>query len=362
MTNKNIAFVCALSAFLVFNIGAASAQDINANWFTHFEYDSSDAAEAADREIEWGESTLFLTGNLGSKWSFLSELTFQPSKYRQKEFAAHRYRIRYEFDRDNAFILGKMHTPVNYWNDNFHHGRIFFPTINRPASFGRFIPVHEVGVRFTGQSPIGEGVGYDIVLGSGQSAGDDAFADGVQSYTASFSWAPTPQSKSMVSYYRDTILDHEDNPFHGAHHHGGGHGQMMNGHGTDMGAMDSGTDEDIPYELLSWSLHHEGDLWRTLTEVSANRTDQGDWNWAAFQYLGYHVNESFSVYGLFDYVNVSRKEIHFSSGIEQRYGLGIEWFAVNNTSLKVELRREHDHAVEGYVDTTVLEAQLAFGF
>jgi hypothetical protein len=26
------------------------------------------------------------------------------------------------------------------------------------------------------------------------------------------------------------------------------------------------------------------------------------------------------------------------------------------------LRREHDHAVEGYVDTTVLEAQLAFGF
>jgi hypothetical protein len=42
--------------------------------------------------------------------------------------------------------------------------------------------------------------------------------------------------------------------------------------------------------------------------------------------------------------------------------LGIEWFAVNNTSLKVELRREHDHAVEGYVDTTVLEAQLAFGF
>jgi hypothetical protein len=109
-------------------------------------------------------------------------------------------------------------------------------------------------------------------------------------------------------------------------------------------------------------LHHEGDLWRTLTEVSANRTDQGDWNWAAFQYLGYHVNESFSVYGLFDYVNVSRKEIHFSSGIEQRYGLGIEWFAVNNTSLKVELRREHDHAVEGYVDTTVLEAQLAFGF
>ena len=207
-----------------------------------------------------------------------------------------------------------------------------------------------------------EGVGYDIVLGTGQSEDDDAFGHGVQSYTASFNWAPTPQSKSVVSYYRDTILDHADNPFHGGHHHGGDHDHGMNDHGMDMEQMDSGTDDDIPYELLSWSLHHEGDLWRTLTEVSANRTDQGDWNWAAFQYLGYHVNESLSVYGLFDYVNVSRQEVHFTDGIEQRYGLGIEWFAANNTSLKVELRREHDRAVEGHADTTVLEAQLAFGF
>ena len=74
----------------------------------------------------------------------------------------------------------------------------------------------------------------------------------------------------MVSYYRDTILDHADNPFHGGHHHGGDHGHGMNDHGMDMEPMDSDTDEDIPYELLSWSLHHEGDLWRTLTEVSAN--------------------------------------------------------------------------------------------
>ena len=79
----------------------------------------------------------------------------------------------------------------------------------------------------------------------------------------------------MLSYYRDTILDHENNPFHGGHHHGNDHSQDMTDHGMDMGLIDSGTNEDIPYELLSWSLHHEGDLWRTLTEVSANRTDQG---------------------------------------------------------------------------------------
>lgn len=166
----------------------------------------------------------------------------------------------------------------------------------------------------------------------------------------------------MVSYYRDTILDHEDNPFHSGHHHGSDHGKGVNDHGMDMGAVDSGAEEDIPHELLSRSLHHEGDLWRTLMEVSANRADQVEWNWAAFQYLGDHVNESLSVFGLFDYVNVTRVEIHFSGGIEQCYGVGVAWLASNNTSFKVELRRQHDRALESHVDTTVLEAQLAFGF
>ena len=86
MTNKNMAFAYALSALSVFSIGAASAQDINANWFTHFEYDSSDAAETADREFEWGESALFLTGNSG-RWSFLSEATFQAAHGLNRKFS-----------------------------------------------------------------------------------------------------------------------------------------------------------------------------------------------------------------------------------------------------------------------------------
>jgi hypothetical protein len=351
-----------LLTFLVGILGAVSAksQDINANWFTHFELETSDGAQAMDREFQWGETALFLTANSG-RWSFLSETSFQAEKYRDQQFTVERVRVRYEFNRDNAISFGKMHTPVNYWNDNFHHGRYFFPTINRPSSFARFIPVHEVGLRLSGQSPMVEGVGYDIVFGTGQSEGDDAFASGVQSYTASFSWAPTPQSKSMISYYRDAILDHKDNPFHGGNHHVG-HDDFQDHDGAPQG-LASGSETDIAYELVSWSFHHEGDTWRTLSELSANRTDQGDLNWAAFQYLGYRVNETLSAYALFDYVNVSKDEIHFSAGTEQRIGVGIEWFATNSASLKVELRREHkDRTTDAHQDSTVLEAQLAFGF
>lgn len=339
----------------------SQGQDFNINLFTHFEYDSSDAADAADRTLEWGETALFITGNLTGKLSFLGEFTYTAPKYSSEQFSAHRYRLRYEFDRDNAVSFGKMHTPVNYWNDNFHHGRIFFPTINRPMSFSRFIPIHEVGVRFTGLSPIGTGVGYDVVLGTGQSEGDDAFGHGVQSYTVNFNWAPWSNSRAVVSYYYDTILEYEDNPFHSGHSHGGDNHMGMGGDGMHMDPLDSGSDIDIPYELLSFSLHHEDEDWRTLTEISANRTDGGDWNHAVYQYAGYHITDVFTVYALYDYVDVDASEIHFRSGTERRVGLGLEWFVTDATSLKFEVRAEQNQQGAN-ADEDVIEAQLSFAF
>ena len=339
------------------------AQDINANFFSHIELTNSDAARASDREAAWGESALFLTGNLTDKLSFLAESTFQAQEYRDDQLTLERIRLRYELNRDHAISIGKMHTPVNYWNDSFHHGRFFFPTINRPLVFGRFIPIHEAGIRFSGQPTDITGFGYDVVLGTGQSEGDDLFAYGVKSYTASLTWTPSAELTTRMSYYRDEILDHEDNPFHS---HGGHHGMNDMGHNDMHGDGDmhddmADSDADIPYELLSWSMHWDSGDWRALTELSANRTDSGDWNQSAFQYLGRRLNDSLTAYLLLDYVNVGDDEIHFSPGIDKRMGVGLEWFARENISVKSELRSRHAHA-SGHHDDTEIQVQVSFGF
>ena len=103
------------------------------------ELTNSDAARASDREAAWGESALFLTGNLSDKLSFLAESTFQAQEYREDQLTLERIRLRYELNRDHAISIGKMHTPVNYWNDSYHHGRFFYPTINRPLVFDQEI-------------------------------------------------------------------------------------------------------------------------------------------------------------------------------------------------------------------------------
>ena len=129
-----------------------------------------------------------------------------------------------------------------------------------------------------------------------------------------------------------------------------------------MEQEDSRTDIDIPYELLSFSLHHEDEYWRTLTEISANRTDGGDWNWAVYQYAGYHLSDKFSVYALYDYITVDASEVYFRPGSERRAGLGLEWFVTDSTSLKVEARSEDTDQGDLRIDDSVLEAQLSFAF
>lgn len=367
---KRIRLTAIGALLLLFAASLRAEPSLDANIFTHIEaYNSSE--DTAIDDVSWGESALFLTGRLSDRWSFLSEISFQIPKYRDETVKVERLRIRYDLNRDNWFIFGKVHTPVNYWNDNFHHGRLFFPSINRPLSFQRFIPIHETGLRFAGNSLFGSDLGYDVMLGTGQSNGDDVFAEGVRSYTGTLSWSPDNHFKIMASYYRDTIIDHGNNPFH--NHGGDMRPTAMTVEPMDMNdtvsmgmAPDSGDGiarSDIAYELVSYSMFWRGENFTTLTELSINRSSsQGSFNEAIYQYLGYHYSEDVTLYGLFDLVNVDATEVHFAPGRESRYGVGLEYAFGLNATLKLELRRRDDHTDSMDLYSNEIQAQISFGF
>ena len=83
-----------------------------------------------------------------------------------------RARLKYEYREWLSVIVGKMHTPVNYWNDVYHHGRLWFPVIDRPRSFGTSVPIHTLGLRLQGQNIGKLRFGYDLVIGNGMSSND----------------------------------------------------------------------------------------------------------------------------------------------------------------------------------------------
>jgi len=323
----------------------------NANFFTHFE--ATDDQLASTDDVSWGESALFISGNVSPKLSYLAEASYLAPAYRDKAFKLERIQLRYEINREHAFSLGKIHTPVNDWNDSFHHGRIFFPTINRPLAFKRFIPVHEIGARLSGQNILGGEFGYDIVVGSGQSAGDEAFLNGIKSQTYTLRWHPLDSANLLFSYYRDELTAGDAAERSG----------IMNTSGRGDSQTADGAVSKVEYELFSLSATRDVGNWSVRLELSKNRTENGQFNDASFLYTGYHFDDTHTLYGLYDEVNVKAKEAFFKSGIERRFGLGYRHYFSVNASVKIEARR---HVIRtpgaGTFEDNELQMQLAFGF
>jgi hypothetical protein len=290
---------------------------------------------------------------MSPKLSYLAEASYLAPAYRDKAFKLERIQLRYEINREHAFSLGKMHTPVNDWNDSFHHGRIFFPTINRPLAFKRFIPVHEIGARLSGQNILGGDFGYDLVVGSGQSAGDDAFLNGIKSQTYTLRWQPRESANLLFSYYRDELTADD-----AAKRSGIMSAQSPGGSQSSDGAVSK-----VEYELFSMSATRDVDNWSVRLELSKNRTENGHFNDASFLYTGYHFDDTHTLYGLYDEVSVKAEEIFFKSGIERRFGLGYQYHFSVNASVKIEARR---HVIKqpgvALFEESELQMQLAFGF
>ena len=79
-----------------------------------------------------GEHDMFITARISDRISFLSETVVGTAGGHGHgggaAFAAsiERARIKFDYAPNHSVIVGKMHTPVNYWNDTYHHGRLFF--------------------------------------------------------------------------------------------------------------------------------------------------------------------------------------------------------------------------------------------
>src|SRR6476619_7422574 len=145
-----------------------------------------------------GEQDLFITSELNDRFSFLGETVFKfdSSSFTDFSVSIERIVIKYNVQGNNNIIIGKIHTPLNYWNDTYHHGRVFFPTIERPLLFAaNIIPLHTVGISFQGHDLGRLKFGYDVVVGNGLGSADVLDNDKRKSFTAAVHIKPADQLK-----------------------------------------------------------------------------------------------------------------------------------------------------------------------
>ena len=302
-----------------------------------------------------GEQDLFITSEITERLSFLGETVFKFSPESPTDFdiSVERIILKYNYTGNHSVLLGKHHTPINYWNDTYHHGRVFFPTIDRPLLFALgIIPLHTTGVSLQGQNLGALRFGYDAMLGNGIGSGDIADNNPVKSLTLAVHIKPTDGMRLGASYYHDAISKGS-----APHSHGGGGGGLM-----------PVTLTRVNQDILTGSISYNDSIFSKKFELLAetsmvnNRSDSLGTQraMATYAYVGLRLTEKIIPYVRVDDIRfTNNREVYFMDNKTQSFVGGLRYEMSYLAVLKLEYQRTKSHM---YPIADKVTFQIAVGF
>lgn len=289
--------------------------------------------------FEFGEYDLFITSELSDHISFLGETVFEyDEEEEQFEVGVERVIVNYNYKGNHSILIGKHHTPINYWNDSYHHGRVFFPTVSRPLLFAaHIIPLHTLGVALQGLNLGRLRFGYNVMVGNGLGSGEFKDNDKYKSLTAAFHIIPVDNMKIGVSFYNDIISE---------------------------GALLYGTliDQKINQHLYTASFAYFGSKFEMLVEGTSlnNNSDESNTTaFAGYAYAGVRFYQKWVPYLRVDYLDFDEEKSYLPNNDMNSFIGGLR-FEMNYLTV---FKLEYQYADYDYLGTNnKLTFQVAIGF
>ncbi|MFN5326210.1 MAG: hypothetical protein ACK5AB_07795 [Bacteroidota bacterium] len=353
----HIRFTLLSLSILLLNTVVAQKPITQFNGFGHLEY-SMDYTDHGDQYFSIGEHDFFITSKLNNKISFLGEYVVRFNGNSATSFlpSIERSFLKFNYYKNHNLIFGKIHSPVNYWNDVYHHGRLFFPVIDRPLSFSHLIPLHTLGLQLQGQNLGDLNFGYDIVVGNGISS-TDAFNDNLDmSLTAAFHIKPKDGMRIGASYYYD-FLEKNASGVHSGH---------ANVRSHYSGPLYKGA---LNYHLFSLSFANFTSKFELLNEFTYNLTHTDTLgaanNYANFLYGGIRIKEKYVPYALFEYLTIADNDLHTYGMKTNKIAIGYKHEFTHLINLKTQLEYTnlpHNNMAGMHPNKFSFRLQLAYGF
>ena len=288
-----------------------------------------------------GEQDLFITSQLNDDFSFLGETVFKYSPNSPTEFnvSVERVIITYNYAGNHNALIGKHHTPTNYWNDTYHHGRVFFPTIDRPLMFAaRTFPIHTTGLALMGLNLGSLKFGYNFMLGNGIGSSDVTDNDSYKSITAAVHIKPLEKLQVGLSFYNDIISANADD-----------HGHVI--------------PEKVKQQLYTATVANFGSKFEVLAEATfASNTAESTGtvnSFASYIYTGWRATEKLVPYLRYDILNYSDKEIYYSNNDDKTsFVVGLRY----EVSFLIVAKMEYQYQKIETLNTDLINFQIAIGF
>jgi hypothetical protein len=288
-----------------------------------------------------GEQDLFITSELTDRLSFLGESVFRfdSSSSTQFSVSVERIVLKFNYAGNHNILAGKHHTPLNYWNDTYHHGRLFFPTIDRPLLFSaEIIPLHTTGVGLQGHNLGALKFGYDLMVGNGLGAAEVRDNNKNKSLTAAIHIKPTDNLRIGATYYYDVISKGSTV-----------HGKIINW--------------KVNQHLTTASIAHFGKKLELLAEstLAMNKTDTtgSKETLASYLYSGYRITEKWVPYIRVDDLHYQTGEVYYMKNNTFNFIAGLRYQISYLAVIKLEYQYRHSDMESS---SNRLGAQLAIGF
>ncbi|GHB67639.1 hypothetical protein [Persicitalea jodogahamensis] len=299
-----------------------------------------------------GEQDLFITSDLNDRLSFLGETVFKfdPESETQFSVSIERIILKYNYKGNHNILIGKHHTPINYWNDTYHHGRVFFPTVGRPLIFSsELFPLHTTGISFQGLNLGPLRFGYDLMIGNGIGSTDVLDLDKGKSVTAAIHIKPRDALRIGLSYYYDRIPG----------------GIELHSHTGGPPSISSRLDE----QLVTLSVANFGEKLELLAESTLALTNSDSTgkqqSFFSYAYLGYKLTDKVTPYVRVDHLSYSDHEHdHEHGGVESvgntiAYQAGLRYQINYLATAKIEFQNRRTGQQPS---VNMITTQFAIGF
>jgi hypothetical protein len=137
-----------------------------------FDYFTNPSQNSSSPYFRGGPLVLFITSKINDKVSVAGELNMHYMATTGAEMELERMYIKYDYRNYLNFSLGRMYSPIGFWNVNYNFGLILQPNISRPRILnpthdGGFIQTRDIGLQLGGDNIGKTGFFYRVFLSNG---------------------------------------------------------------------------------------------------------------------------------------------------------------------------------------------------
>lgn len=187
------------------------AQDTKIRFFANPGFDLQHRVDSnyVSPYFRGGPLVLFATSQISERFSAAAELNAHYMANTGAEVEIERIFLKYYYNDAISFKVGRMYTPIGYWNLNYNFGLVLQPNISRPLSMnpthdGGFNLTRDAGLQIESENLGKLGFNYKFLVsnGIGKNAGllgGDSTIGTSLCYTGQFGIEPMDGLKFLVS-------------------------------------------------------------------------------------------------------------------------------------------------------------------